>query len=77
MTEMTAIHPIPRTVHSRVPPDDLPARPDDIDLDRIVTDPEYRRAVQDLLRQWGICDDKGGDKGRQTAEKRSRVAGLP
>ena len=34
----------------------LPATPDDIDLDRIVTDPEYRRAVQDLLRRWGLCD---------------------
>lgn len=40
-----------------IPPDELPASPDDIDLDRIVTDPDYRRAVQDLLRRWGICGD--------------------
>lgn len=40
----------------RLPPGDLPATPDDIDLDGIVTDPEYRRAVQDLLRRWGLCD---------------------
>ena len=29
----------------------------DIYLDRIVTDPEYRRAVHDpLRRRWGICE---------------------
>ena len=38
-----------------IPPGELPATPDDIDLDRIVTDPDYRRAVQELLRRWGIC----------------------
>ncbi len=41
-------------IKPRVPPADLPATPDDIDLDRIVVDADYRRAVQDLLRRWGI-----------------------
>tara|TARA_R110000868_G_scaffold32394_3_gene117787 strand:- start:3386 stop:3565 length:180 start_codon:yes stop_codon:yes gene_type:complete len=47
----------PRTsLKDRIPPGDLPATPDDIDLERIVNDPAYRRAVQDLLRRWGIRD---------------------
>lgn len=41
---------------NRPPPGDLPNSPDDIDLDRIVTDPDYRHAVQELLRRWGLCD---------------------
>lgn len=32
--------------------EDLPATPDDIDLDRIVEDPAYREAVKGLLRRW-------------------------
>ena len=43
-------------IKERIPPDELPATPDDIDLDRIVNDPDYRRAVQELLRRWGICE---------------------
>lgn len=39
-----------------IPPGELPATPDDIDLERIVNDPDYRRAVQELLRRWGICE---------------------
>ena len=35
-----------------IPTGELPASPDDID--RVVTDPAYRRAVQDLLRRWGV-----------------------
>ena len=35
-----------------IAPDELPATPDDIDLDRIVTDPRYRGAVKALLRTW-------------------------
>lgn len=73
MIDMTPTTPWPQALHREPPRGDLPKSPDDIDLDRIVTDPEYRRAVQDLLRRWGICDDNG----RQTVEKRSRVAGLP
>jgi hypothetical protein len=54
---MTAmIHTI--AIEPHIPPGDLPETPDDIDLDRIVTDPEYRRTVQDLLRRWGICDKR-------------------
>ena len=34
----------------RPPPGYLPKTPDDIDLDRFVTDPDYHRAVQELLR---------------------------
>jgi hypothetical protein len=34
----------------RPPAGDLPKTPDDIDLDRVVTDPDYHRAVQELLR---------------------------
>jgi hypothetical protein len=41
-------------------PADLPARPEDIDLDRVVEDAEYRRAVQTLLRRWGVCSKKPG-----------------
>lgn len=81
MIAMTPTYPPPPRAHtrnqarisSRIQQDDLPATPDDIDLDRIVTDPEYRRAVQDLLRQWGIGDDADS----QTVEKRSRIAGSP
>lgn len=52
------------TAHkNRPPPGDLPNSPDDIDLDRIVTDPDYRSAVQELLRRWGVCDG-GADKPR-------------
>ena len=47
-------------IKQRIPPGDLPVTPDDIDLDRIVDDPDYRRAVQDLLRRWGICNE--GDR---------------
>lgn len=36
-------------------PDDLPANPDEIDLDRVVADPCYRAAVIELLRKWGLC----------------------
>lgn len=43
---------------NRPPPGDLPQSPDDIDLDRIVTDPDYRRTVQELLRRWGVCDGR-------------------
>lgn len=72
MTDLT--HQPRRISHlqSHVPPGELPTKPDDIDLDRIVTDPEYRRAVQDLLRRWGVCDDKP----KRTPSKRSRVASL-
>lgn len=73
MTHMTATPSMFQKPQNRLPSNDLPETPDDIDLDRIVTDPEYRRAVQDLLRRWGIGDDRN----RQTVEKRSRVAGLP
>jgi hypothetical protein len=45
-------------INQRIPAGELPATPDDIDLERIVTDPEYRRAVQTLLRRWGICDKR-------------------
>lgn len=52
-------------VKDTVPPGELPATPDDIDLDRIVNDPDYRRAVQELLRRWGICrPGKKGNPGR-------------
>jgi hypothetical protein len=44
------------THKNRPPPGDLPKTPDDIDLDRVVTDPDYRRAVQELLRRWGVCE---------------------
>ncbi|MGB0631157.1 MAG: hypothetical protein ACPGRZ_10715 [Alphaproteobacteria bacterium] len=44
--------------NERVPPRELPATPDDIDLDRLVADPDYRRAVKDLLRRWGIRGDQ-------------------
>jgi hypothetical protein len=44
-------------MNERVPPRDLPATPDEIDLDRLVADPDYRRAVKDLLRRWGIRGD--------------------
>ena len=37
-----------------IPTGELPASPDDIH--RVVTDPAYRRAVQDLLRRWGVRD---------------------
>jgi hypothetical protein len=51
--------PCPLSAHkNRPPPGDLPESPDDIDLDRSVADPEYRRAVQELLRRWGICGEK-------------------
>jgi hypothetical protein len=51
--------PCPLSAHkNRPPPGDLPESPDDIDLDRIVADPEYRRAVQELLRRCGICGEK-------------------
>jgi len=43
-------------LNQRIPPGELPATPHDIYLDRIVVDPEYRRAVQDPLRRWGICN---------------------
>jgi hypothetical protein len=49
-------------VKQSIPPGELPATPDDIDLERIVTDPEYRRAVQDLLRRWGICDNRRNER---------------
>lgn len=45
-----------------IPPGDLPATPDDIDLERIVSDPDYRRAVQELLRRWGIRDRKSDSR---------------
>ena len=45
-------------MNERVPPRDLPATPEDIDLDRLVADPDYRRAVKDLLRRWGIRGDR-------------------
>jgi len=45
-------------MNERVPPRDLPATPDDIDLDRLVADPAYRSAVKDLLRRWGIRGDR-------------------
>ena len=47
----------PYAKNERVPPRDLPATPDNIDLDRLVADPDYRRAVKDLLRRWGIRGD--------------------
>lgn len=56
---MIAMMRLPRclTAHkNRPPPGELPNSPDDIDLDRIVTDPDYRRAVQELLRRWGVCE---------------------
>lgn len=40
-------------------PRDLPATPDEIDIDRIVDDPEYRRAVKELLKRWGVGKDPG------------------
>ena len=49
-------------VKQSIPPGKLPATPDDIDLDRNVTDPEYRLAAQDLLRRWGICDNRRNDR---------------
>lgn len=63
MTMTSMIHAI--ATKRSIPPDDLPATPDDIDLDRIVTDPDYRRAVQELLRRWGIC---GGDGASATGK---------
>jgi hypothetical protein len=53
-----------------IPPGELPAAPEDIDLDRIVNDPDYRRAVQDLLRRWGICGDDG--KNRRPPDRNRR-----
>ena len=44
----------------RQPVDGLPKRPEDIDLDRVVTDLEYRAAVKELLRRWGIGDRRPG-----------------
>ena len=35
-----------------IPPEELPSSPDEIDLKRIVDDPDYRNAVKELLRQW-------------------------
>jgi len=35
-----------------IPPDELPATPEEIDLHRVVSDPEYRAAVKELLRRW-------------------------
>lgn len=40
-------------------PRDLPATPDDIDMERIVDDPEYRHAVKELLKRWGLGNDSG------------------
>ena len=37
---------------------DLPTSPDEIDLERVVDDPEYRRAVKDLLRRWGFDSER-------------------
>lgn len=37
---------------------DLPASPDDIDLDRVVHEPAYREAVKDLLRRWGVGESR-------------------
>lgn len=37
---------------------DLPASPDDIDLDRVVNEPAYREAVKDLLRRWGVGESR-------------------
>lgn len=42
------------STRENIPTGELPASPDDID--RVVTDPAYRRAVQDLLRRWGVRD---------------------
>lgn len=50
---LSMIHTV--AIKDGIPPGELPATPDDIDLDRIVSDPDYRRAVQELLRRWGIC----------------------
>ena len=44
------------STRENIPTGELPASPDDIDLDRVVTDPACRRAVQDLLRRWGVRD---------------------
>lgn len=41
-----------------IPPEELPASPDDIDLQRVVNDPDYREAVKDLLREWSEMPDK-------------------
>lgn len=44
-------HPV---LNGKALPADLPTTPDEIDLERVVDDPEYRRAVKDLLRRWGF-----------------------
>lgn len=59
------MHPLSMTVLTHgiamlhaIPPDELPASPDEIDLHRVVSDPEYRAAVKELLRRW--IDDADG-----------------
>ena len=44
----------PKPPVTRAPRTDLPARPEEIDMDRIVDDPDYRKAVQRLLKRWGV-----------------------
>lgn len=73
MLAMTRSPGRPSAHEDRPPPGDLPTSPDEIDLDRIVTDPDYRRAVQDLLRRWGICGDKPGP----SVEQRSQAKSIP
>ena len=45
-----------------IPPDELPATPDEIDLERVVHDPDYRAAVKELLRRWaeGVAGGRTG-----------------
>lgn len=67
---LTTIHTV--AIKDGIPPGELPATPDDIDLDRIVNDPDYRRAVQTLLRRWGICGNRGKTR-RLPRTKRRRI----
>lgn len=43
-----------------IPPEELPSNPEEIDLNRVVSDPDYRAAVKDLLHRW-IGDTEGTD----------------
>lgn len=67
---LTTIHTV--AIKDGIPPGELPATPDDIDLDRIVNDPDYRRAVQTLLRRWGICGDSRKNR-RLPGRKRGQI----
>ena len=55
---LTMCHDI--AMHHPIAPDELPATPEEIDLERVVNDPEYRAAVKELLRRW----TEGAEGGR-------------